>query len=154
MSIYISLPEIQQELERSIISTRFALSMLPREPSNDPRNEISNLLHGFVTGLVQHMEGISDEDGFIQSIRPAQETFKIAIRRTAPEFQPFDSKRSEGGSKSLGKAMFLNNEEEEVSETDDYDSEVDASFELQDKTSRKRKRQIIYIDEVFKRACR
>jgi hypothetical protein len=96
------------------------------------------------------MEGISDEDGLIQSIRPAQETFKLAIRRTAPEFRPFEKRFA--GLKALGKAKFLSNEEGEVSEQDDHDSDVDSSFELKDGTSRKRK--IIYIDEVFKRACR
>jgi hypothetical protein len=51
--VYDSLSEIQEELDKSIFNARTELSALPKEPSKDPRNEISNLLHGFVTKTCQ-----------------------------------------------------------------------------------------------------
>jgi hypothetical protein len=136
-----SLPEIQQELEKSMINARLVLSKLPKESSKDPRNEISNLLHGFVTHLSKHMEGVPDEDGLIQSIRPVQEKFRSAIRQTAPEFCPFE--RRYAGSKTFPRETFLTNEEGDASDVNaDVSSDVDSSF--------RRKR--IYIDEVLKRA--
>lgn len=130
--LYYSLPEIQQELENSILSVRGTLYKLPKEPSADPRNEISNLLHDFVTHLSQHVEGVPDEDGLMQCIRPAQEKFKSAIRRTAPEFRPF--KKGLATTRSWEKAAFLMDEDGGVNDTDEGE---DCK---------------IYIDEVLQRA--
>jgi hypothetical protein len=146
LNVYDSLPEIQQELEKSILNARVMLSSLPKEPSKDPRNEISNLLHGFVTHLARHMEGVPDEDGLIQSIRPAQEKFKLAIRRTAPEFRPFEKRFA--GTKIFHRATFLRNEEGGVSDVDD----VDPSLEPKGKTKMTGQKHKIYIDEVLQRA--
>jgi hypothetical protein len=148
--VYDSLPEIQQELEKSIISARSTLSTFPKEPSKDPRNEIANLLHGFVTHLAQHMEGLPDEGGLIQSIRPAQEKFKSAIRQTAPEFRPFEKRFA--GSKTFGRAKFLRNEEGGVSDMDDdEDGDVDPSLKPKGRPIERKLRKI-YIEEVLKRA--
>jgi hypothetical protein len=146
-----SLPEIQQELEKSILSASFELSTLPTKPSKDPRNEIANLLHGFVTHLVQHTKGVPDSDGLIQSIRPAQEKFKLAIRQTAPEFRSFEKRFA--GTKTFRRANFLKNEEGVSDMDDDCHEEgiVDPLIDPKGRTIR-RKSRIIYIDEVLKRA--
>jgi len=141
-----SLPEIQDELEKSIFAARDALKALPNEPSKDPQNEISNLLHGFVADLVKHIEGVADEDGLLQSIRPAQEKFRSAIRGTAPEFLPFEKRFA--GKKKLGKAEFLRNEEGEEESDDESEDDLISPHSLE----RKRKPKLIYIDEVFERA--
>jgi len=85
-----SLPEIQDELEKSIYTTREALRQLPREPSQQPVNEVATLLHEFVTDLVRHIAGVPDEKGLIQSFRPAQDRFRSEIRLTAPRFRPYE----------------------------------------------------------------
>jgi hypothetical protein len=87
------------------------LQALPSEASKDPQTEISTLLHGFVTDLVQLVEGVPTKDGLLQSIRPAQEIFRSRIRGTAPKFLPFE--RRYVGVKKLGKVQFLINEEGE-----------------------------------------
>jgi hypothetical protein len=166
MMLHYSLPEIQEELERSILATRLVLQRLPKEPSKDPQNEITNLLHGFVTDLVKHVEGVPDEDGLLQTIRPAQEKFRSEIRATAPEFLPFEKRFK--GKKTLEKAKFLQDEEgdEEDEPEEEQASPVEeelttpaksyagsdddeSSSESLSLSSRPR---IICIDEVLKRA--
>ncbi|KAF9555054.1 hypothetical protein CPC08DRAFT_643464 [Agrocybe pediades] len=116
------LPEIQDELERSIIATQALLSQLPPAPSSDPRSEISTLLHVFTNDLMHHIQGVADSDdanssfgsgvGLIQAIHPAQERFRKAIRDTAPNFRPF--MRADAGKKHLPRASFLRSEEDDV----------------------------------------
>ncbi|KAG5651890.1 hypothetical protein H0H81_007047 [Sphagnurus paluster] len=142
------LPKIQDEIEKSILATREALSRLPKAPSDDPRNEIATLLHSFVRDLAKHVEGVP-ENGLLQLIRPAQETFRHDVRITAPQFQPFEKRY--GNKKSLGKAQFLSTEENpdefQFDPADDsHDSEGDTSLVV---TGKK-----IYIDEVLERANR
>ncbi|KAF8805241.1 hypothetical protein BYT27DRAFT_7224945 [Phlegmacium glaucopus] len=148
------LPQIQDELEKTIIRTRSLLVELPRAPSSDPRNEISTLLHNFTSDLARHIEGVPDEDGLLQAIRPAQERFRKVIRMTAPNFRPFEQKYE--GQRHLGRPSFLVNEEgeegeDEASETEDELGSRSTSF-----AGKKRKRVAnkIYIDEVMERARR
>jgi hypothetical protein len=127
------LPEIQDELEKSIIRTRDILDGLPKPPSDDPRGEISSLLHTFTSDLAQEIRGVPDEDGLLQTIRFAQEKFRRAIRMTAPDFRPFELKFK--GKRHLGPAKFLRSEEggdwdegsESESEGEDDEGEDDES---------------------------
>lgn len=66
--------------------------------------------------LARHIDGVPDEDGLLQTIRPAQERFRRAIRATAPAFLPFEKRYA--GKKSLEMAVFLSSEEggEEIPE--------------------------------------
>jgi len=164
------LPEIQDELERSIITTRKLLGQLPRAPSSDPRSEISTLLHAFTSDLLRHVEGVPDDEhstfgagiGLIQAIRPAQERFRRAIRETAPNFKPFE--RGSGGKKHLPRPEFLRSEEGEGEESDDEkegssvtDMEESTNYGSLDLVGRKRKKptsEVIYIDDVLDRAHR
>ncbi|KAH9474808.1 Interferon-induced GTP-binding protein Mx2 [Psilocybe cubensis] len=110
------MPEIQDELEKSIASTRELLSRLAPPPSTDPRSEILTLLHMFVQDVSQSVKGVSEgfglgaPSGLIQSITPEQENFKRAIRATAPEFWPFETRVLNG---KLPPADFLHGEEQE-----------------------------------------
>ncbi|KAF8991460.1 P-loop containing nucleoside triphosphate hydrolase protein [Cyathus striatus] len=88
------LPEIQEELSKSIFKTREALSRLPREPSEDPMNDIAALLHEFTTDLTRHIEGIPTQGGLLQSIRPFQLKFRRSIGKSAPRFQPYERRRA------------------------------------------------------------
>ncbi|KAF6746773.1 P-loop containing nucleoside triphosphate hydrolase protein [Ephemerocybe angulata] len=128
------LPEIQEELERGVIATRQALDALPTPPSTDPVNDIAHLLHIFTSELRRHtVEGIPSPTGLLQAIRPAQQTFRKAIRGTAPHFLPFESGKGRT-SASLSRPRFLDNEEEDGGVVDQ---------------TRVRP---IYVDEVYKRA--
>ena len=150
------LPEIQDELEKSIIRARDLLDSLPKPPSDDPRGEISSLLHTFTSDLAQEIRGVPDEDGLLQAIRPAQEIFRRAIRMTAPNFRPFEKRFS--GTRHLGKATFLHNEEgEEWNEGSESESnaEFELCSELDPPVSTKikgRSSKAIYIDQVMERA--
>lgn len=133
-----SLPEIQDELEKSIYTTREAFRQLPREPSQQPVNEVATLLHEFVTDLARHIAGVPDEKGLIQSFRPAQDRFRREIRLTAPRFRPYEKRFST--CRQMSRATFLDHECD-VSENDDHEGD-----------SRKPKGYIVHVDEVFERA--
>lgn len=157
---FIRLPQIQEELEKTIIRTRSLLAELPPAPSDKPRNEISTLLHKFTSDVARHIEGVPDEDGLLQAIRPAQNRFRMLIRMTAPNFRPFERKYE--NEKHLGRAAFLVNEEgiegdNEASESEDGSRSQSAEPPGQlGSAGRKRKRTTdkIYIDEVVERAHR
>ena len=161
------LPEIQDELERSILATRKLLGQLPRAPSSDPRSEISTLLHTFTSDLLRHVEGVPDDEhstfgagiGLIQAIRPAQDRFRPAIRQTAPNFKPFE--RGTGSKKHLPRPDFLRSEEGDEGEASDDEGEgssvTDMEKSANDLVGRKRKKptsEVIYIDDVLDRAHR
>ncbi|KAK7036327.1 P-loop containing nucleoside triphosphate hydrolase protein [Favolaschia claudopus] len=88
------LPQIQVELELAIQQTRASLELLPQPPSDDAVLEITTLVHSFTRELDQMIEGVPHADGLIQTLRPAQEEFRRNIRRTAPDFRPFESGQS------------------------------------------------------------
>ncbi|KAF8991459.1 P-loop containing nucleoside triphosphate hydrolase protein [Cyathus striatus] len=142
------LPEIQEELAKSIFKTREALSQLPREPSKDPMNDIATLLHEFTTDLTRHIEGIPIKDGLLQSIRPFQLKFKRSIGKTAPQFQPYEKRRARTVPK-MKKPIFLLKED-----VDDISSSEEAPEHASHngKASQRRVEKTIYLDEVMDRA--
>ena len=158
------LPKIQDELEKSIHKAQTSLSLLPKAPSSDPRNEILSLLHEFMTDISRHVEGVPDEDGLLQAIRPAQDRFRRAVRGTAPKFRPCEWKYK--GERRLAPAAFVSFEEGEGGVEEDGDEEDGEQQETQVTEAagggegRKRKHgdvvghDVIYIDEVYERAHR
>lgn len=116
----------------AIEDTDQKLRALPTAPSTDPIGEVLQLLRNFVRDLDHRVEGTPEEDGLLQTIRPHQEAFRVAIRGTAPNFVPWDNTAK----KELSKAPFLADE----------DGDDDTSEE------KSRTNQKIYIDEVLKRA--
>ena len=54
--------------------------------------ELLHVISDFVQDVARHVEGTTQEDGLLQSIRPAQERFKLAIRYTAPDFRVHERK--------------------------------------------------------------
>lgn len=139
------LPEIQDELERSIHIARESLRKLPREPSQQPVNEVATLLHEFVADLSRHIGGVPDQQGLIQSIRPAQERFRREIRSTAPRFRPYEKKLA--NSRIMPRTAFLDHEDVDTSESDGDDSLLSVSS-----GKRKRCSDVVFADEVFQRA--
>jgi hypothetical protein len=125
----------------SLQKTEAELRALPRAPSSDPVGEVLHVLSSFSRDLSRRLEGTSDADGLLQTIRPCQEAFKRAIRRTAPNFIPWEKTQK---SRELPEPRFLANEE-----GDDEDSDEESDDESEHEHEHK-----IYIDEVFKRAQR
>ncbi|KIL62473.1 hypothetical protein M378DRAFT_179683 [Amanita muscaria Koide BX008] len=118
------LPEIRDELERSIVKAEIQIKELPKEPSGDPLAEIMNLLHLFVIDISKHAEGIPAHDGrpgLLQISRGAQLKFRHAIKATAPEFMPFYKKSG----KFVSTPKFLSVDEGEV---DSMDKKTGKSF--------------------------
>jgi len=113
------------------------------------------MLHIFTNDISKHVEGIPDEDGLLQSVRPAQERFRLEIRKTAPNFRPYERKYA--GRRHMLKVKFLTNEEGheavEGSESDEDDLENDFPGELVvSKRQRQGPGEIICIDEVLEMA--
>lgn len=131
------LPEIHTELDKTISETRGRLNKLPKAPSSDPVNDICTLIHTFTTDLARHVEGVPDQDGLLQAIRPAQNKFRQAIRATAPNFQPFEEKLK--ATRPLISPSFLSHEEGADDARDSKEDEGDEN-------------KPIYIDAVMERA--
>ena len=118
------------------------MNKLPRAPSSDPSNEIANLLYNFVRDLAKHVEGVPDENGLLQMIRPHQERFRREVRRTAPDFIPFE--RRYAFTKTISKPEFLSSEEDAEDSLDEPGTPPEREEELPDG--------IICVDEVLQRA--
>ncbi|PPR05457.1 hypothetical protein CVT24_008226 [Panaeolus cyanescens] len=127
------LPQIQDELEKAIYSTEMAIAALPKPPSDDPRGEITQLIHVFTNKLAQEVKGTPIRTGLLQRIAPAQNEFRRSIRLTAPNFMPFAMNGSPY--QELEPVEFLVNEEE--------------SFDASEFT---RASEPVYLDEVMERA--
>ncbi|KAK0224243.1 P-loop containing nucleoside triphosphate hydrolase protein [Armillaria fumosa] len=135
------LPDIQKELDAAIQDTAQKIATLPKAPSSNSLHEISALLHSFTVDLATHIQGIPDEDGIIQTIRPEQEKFQREIRSTAPDFRPFERKHA--GKRHLEWPDFLSNDDGEEDEPEEL---CEGSRYLPDDKN------TIYIDELWTRA--
>lgn len=125
------------------------------------------MLHVFTVDVSRHVEGVPDEDGLIQMVRPMLETFRRAIRDTAPNFRPYE--RRYAGLRKLPKAQFLSHEEADEDITHDEYDEVEESRAQEEADpqeaveltripppNRQGKGTVgcIYVDDVFARAAR
>lgn len=52
-------------------------------------SEVLFLLSTFSKSLGKYLEGTTKADGLLQSIRPACDTFRKAVRATEPDFRPY-----------------------------------------------------------------
>ncbi|KAI0295255.1 P-loop containing nucleoside triphosphate hydrolase protein [Russula brevipes] len=82
------LPSIQQELSKLLEITRLELRDLPQPPSSNPLREILGMVKDFTQEVEEQVEGVPERGGLLQQIRPKQDEFRGAIRRTAPCFVP------------------------------------------------------------------
>ncbi|KAI0250045.1 P-loop containing nucleoside triphosphate hydrolase protein [Lactifluus subvellereus] len=82
------LPDIQRDLSRLLEKTNQELKDLPPPPSSAPMSEILRLITEFTRAVEKQGEGEPGRDGLLQQIRPWQEKFRVAIRKTAPCFVP------------------------------------------------------------------
>ncbi|KAH9976107.1 P-loop containing nucleoside triphosphate hydrolase protein [Lactifluus volemus] len=87
------LPDIHRDLSQLLEKTNRELADLPRPPSSSPMGEILRLITEFTRDVRKQGEGEPGRDGLLQQIRPWQEAFRLAIRKTAPCFVPRFKKR-------------------------------------------------------------
>lgn len=129
------LPSIQEELQDLLSATDENLNKLPKPPSTDALSEVLHLLSTFSKGLAHFLEGTPDPEGLLQSIRPACDAFRQAVRATEPDFRPYERQAAARNPDAYSYVVpeFLKNEEENV-------------YRPQDDTK------AIYIDDVMNRA--
>jgi hypothetical protein len=165
LNFVISLPEIQQELRNAIQHAEDELRKLPKAPSDDPSLEIITMLHEFANDLSKHVEGIPDETGLLQLVRPHQNQFRLSIRKTAPNFRPYERKYRHD--RHLKSSTFLHNEGEEDRASDDetyntlptaiFDGGVSVSGSEDDEEQTPHGavssvQEVLFVDDVFKLA--
>ncbi|PPQ87515.1 hypothetical protein CVT25_008012, partial [Psilocybe cyanescens] len=168
--LQLRMPEIFKELDANIKSCRKSVQQLPRPLPDNPQSEIATLVYNFVSDLEKYVEGVSDEDGLLLAIHPAQERFKRAVCTTAPKLRPFERKYE--GERHISRAHFLvedgrvcndeQNDYEDENEGEDDGEEEDpqndnSTHECSVRSPAKRKSyptNKIYIDEVMGRANR
>ena len=74
-------------MQKLMDKTQDEVRQLPKPPSSDAQMELLHLISDFVRDVSRHLEGTPEETGLLQSIRPAEDKFKLAIRYTAPDFR-------------------------------------------------------------------
>jgi len=104
------LPELAGELQKLLKETEAQINKLPAAPSDDAQGEVLLLISDFARELAAYVEGTPDDNGIHQTIRPLNQTFLAAIRRTAQNFFPFESRHGGG----YTHPTFLPSEEEPV----------------------------------------
>ncbi|KAI9508380.1 P-loop containing nucleoside triphosphate hydrolase protein [Russula earlei] len=82
------LPIIQKQLDKLLEKTDQELHVLPSPPSSEPLKDVIRLITNFTREMEKQVEGIPENGGLLQQIRPQQEAFRTAIRTTAPCFIP------------------------------------------------------------------
>jgi hypothetical protein len=112
------LPQIKSELQLNIEKVEEQLSRMPREPSSNPQQDVTILLHQFSTDLFRHVEGIPDGSGVLQRLRPLQNAFRKEIRRTAPNFQPCEEPEEIQASSNTQYYFILEEDEKEYDAAD------------------------------------
>jgi hypothetical protein len=114
------------------------------------------MVKDFTQEVEEQVEGVPEHDGILQQIRPKQEEFRGAIRRTAPCFvprykcdmpdgpvEPFSPSRSEW--EPYQRFLFLKGEEdyEEIGWNDERETFIDDVLERADWYA------ILYMSRLF-----
>jgi hypothetical protein len=132
-----------------------ALAQLPEPPSADPFAEMLQLIDRFTREFVHQLEGTPQPHGLIQSIHPYQETFRVAIRATAPEFRPWEKPVFQD-TRLMTPAAFLKNEEAGAARDApaNFFSVPPSNAQAPTHPTSTRVDRVIYIDQVMERAHR
>lgn len=116
------LPEIHEEIEAALCGVSDALAQLPPPPSSDPRADIMRLVHAFTKAVAVQVSGIPDANGLHQKLRPSQDTFRRAIRGSAPAFRPYERRLAD--KRTCSAPAFLEHEDGPMDEDAPEDSEI------------------------------
>ncbi|KAH9938880.1 P-loop containing nucleoside triphosphate hydrolase protein [Epithele typhae] len=93
MSVLIrDLPKLMDQVTRLIASTQRALASVPTPPisAKGATAEALDRIVGFCVALSRKVHGRADDRTFVHRTREAYLTMKQAMRRSAPEFWPFE----------------------------------------------------------------
>ena len=140
------MPLIQKDIENATESVQSALESLPSPPSKDPGAEINTLIFQFASKLKSEIQGTASDRGIHQSIRSDAETFRRAVRHTAPNFRAY-SVEGESLSQHEPAAFLIEMEEEDF---EGYEDVFKSSTMPQERVNRPK----IFIDQVMKKAQR
>jgi GTP-binding protein EngB required for normal cell division len=128
------LPGILVELQKLHRDTERDIQLLPKPPSNNPCQDILNLISNFTSDLSKHLEGIpDDEEGLIQAILLQQNCFQRVIKATPPTFRPYERRH------------FVEGFVEDI-----FDKEAADRLDI----TNEEKGNTIFVDDVFNRAQR
>lgn len=121
--------------------------------------ELLHLVSDFVRDVSHHVEGTTEEDGLLQTIRPALDRFKLAIRYTAPDFRVHERKARQQvrftASALLKGSDDAGNDKSGASESESPDTIPHPDFLINEDQYDFRPTNddnAIYIDEVMQRA--
>ncbi|KAI1782260.1 P-loop containing nucleoside triphosphate hydrolase protein [Ganoderma leucocontextum] len=98
------LPDIRRDVDKQLDETDQELTRLPRPSSSDPVLEIIYKVSTFFDELKTWLDGTPDADGLVQTLRPACELFRKAIRATEPDFRPTDRRAAGAPAVAAGPA--------------------------------------------------
>ncbi|KAF9443086.1 hypothetical protein P691DRAFT_433861 [Macrolepiota fuliginosa MF-IS2] len=111
------------------------LSCRPSASIQNALNEVAKLIKDFDADMRRHIGGVPYKEGIVQQIRIPCDRFRRDIRRTAPEFCPFEEPEP-GRKKTLAAPEFLKHEEEEGRKGEGEGKDGDG---------------LIYVNEVYQR---
>ncbi|KZS86992.1 P-loop containing nucleoside triphosphate hydrolase protein [Sistotremastrum niveocremeum HHB9708] len=91
-----ALPALRQKVDESLTASTAQLRKLPPPLTMDPSSELLSMITGFSSDAQSHVNGTDAHVALVQENRSVYRKFKIAIRKTAPEFRPFLKKEANG----------------------------------------------------------
>ncbi|KZT74598.1 hypothetical protein DAEQUDRAFT_660676 [Daedalea quercina L-15889] len=88
------LPRLRREVDDKLATCSAELKRIPLEIIGEPAAIVLDLLSSFCGDVKSHVIGISGAEALVQQSRQEYETFKRAIRSTAPRFIPLPSAKA------------------------------------------------------------
>ncbi|TFY58344.1 hypothetical protein EVG20_g8189 [Dentipellis fragilis] len=85
------LPDLKNEVNNLLESTRLELNILPQRASGDAVGQVVKLIQSFTTEVQRQLSGLGDNGAILQKILSEKKRFRRAIRDTAPDFRPWKS---------------------------------------------------------------
>ncbi|KAI0925406.1 hypothetical protein AcV7_005662 [Taiwanofungus camphoratus] len=110
-----SLPKLREEVQARLCECAHELEKLPKKVTVDPSTEILGRVFAFCNDVKDEVYGKEEDKTFVHRNRAVYKTFKIAIRRTAPDFRPFENTSQYGRPRDL---VLKHDDSDEEAETD------------------------------------
>lgn len=83
------LPELRQKVDDTLAASTAELKKLPAQLSLDPSSELLSMIGSFSGDAKAYVDGTQTRVALVQDNRGIYRQFKIAIRKTAPEYRPY-----------------------------------------------------------------
>ncbi|KAA1470484.1 P-loop containing nucleoside triphosphate hydrolase protein [Dentipellis sp. KUC8613] len=85
------LPDLKNEVNNLLESTRLEINTLPQHVSGDVVWQVVKLIQSFAVEVQRQLSRSGDNDTILQKILSEKRRFRQAIRATAPDFRPWKS---------------------------------------------------------------